>query len=86
MSPERQFETCSLVLVVFGCVQACFRVPFVRSWIGRSGNLVGKASVNVRECPGISRMLLKCARMCHWSFWYQEGFLESHIGYLPMLL
>ncbi|PKI56999.1 hypothetical protein CRG98_022605 [Punica granatum] len=44
-----------------------------------------KASVRVRGCPGLSRRLLKCARRRHGSFWYQEGFLESHIGYLLML-
>ncbi|PKI56024.1 hypothetical protein CRG98_023583 [Punica granatum] len=56
---------------------ACFRVPFVRSWIGCHGSLVGKASVNVRGCPGLSGMPLKCARTCHWLLWHREGFLES---------
>ncbi|PKI71117.1 hypothetical protein CRG98_008485 [Punica granatum] len=49
-------------------VLTCFRVQFIGSWIGRPGNPVGKASANVRECPGLSRRLLKCARECHWSF------------------
>ncbi|PKI32833.1 hypothetical protein CRG98_046776 [Punica granatum] len=82
---ERQSETYSLVLVVLGYVQACFRVPFTCPWIGRPRSPVRKASAIVRECPGLSRRLLKCARRCHWSFWYQEGFLKSHIGYLLTL-
>ncbi|PKI61616.1 hypothetical protein CRG98_017991 [Punica granatum] len=40
----------------------CFRVPFICSWIGRPGSPVRKASANVRECAGLSRRLLKCAR------------------------
>ncbi|PKI32874.1 hypothetical protein CRG98_046735 [Punica granatum] len=64
---------------------AYFQVPFTCPWIGRPGSPVRKASANVRECPGLSRRLLKCARRCHWSFWYQEGFLKSHIGYLLTL-
>ncbi|PKI70272.1 hypothetical protein CRG98_009349 [Punica granatum] len=85
MSPERQSETCSMVLVVLGCVQAHFWVPFTCPWIGRPGSLGKKASANVRECLGLSRRLLKCARRCHRSFWYQGGFLKSHIGYLLTL-
>ncbi|OWM82759.1 hypothetical protein CDL15_Pgr008640 [Punica granatum] len=68
MNSETLSESCSMVLVVLGCVQACFRVPFTCLWIGRPGNPVRKASPNVRECPGLSRRLLKCARRCHWSF------------------
>ncbi|PKI71112.1 hypothetical protein CRG98_008480 [Punica granatum] len=64
---------------------ACFRVSFAHSWIGRPGSPVKKASANVRECPGLSRRLLKRARRHHWSFWFQEGFLKSHIGNLLML-
>ncbi|OWM72706.1 hypothetical protein CDL15_Pgr009163 [Punica granatum] len=72
MSSEKHSETCSLVLVTLGCVQACFRVSFICLCIGRPGSPVRKASANVRECPGLSRRLMKCARRCHWSFWYQE--------------
>ncbi|PKI48354.1 hypothetical protein CRG98_031252, partial [Punica granatum] len=39
-----------------------FPVPFTCLWIGRPGSPVRKASVNVRECPGLSRRLLKCCR------------------------
>ncbi|OWM72935.1 hypothetical protein CDL15_Pgr016495 [Punica granatum] len=85
LDSERQSETCSMALVVLGHVLACFRVSFGYSWIGRPESPVRKASVNVRERPGLSRVLLKCARMCHWSFWHQEGFLESHTRYLLML-
>ncbi|PKI70064.1 hypothetical protein CRG98_009527 [Punica granatum] len=42
--------------------QACFRVPFTRSWIERPGSPARKASTNVREFPGLSRRLPKCAR------------------------
>ncbi|PKI68976.1 hypothetical protein CRG98_010656 [Punica granatum] len=86
MSFEKQSETRSLVLITLGCVQTCFRVPFTGSWIGRPGSPIRKAPTNVRECPSLGRRLLKCARRCHRSFWYQEGFLESHIGYLLTLL
>ncbi|PKI58137.1 hypothetical protein CRG98_021467 [Punica granatum] len=41
---------------------ACFRVPFTCLWIGRLGSPVRKASANVRECPDLSKKLLKCAR------------------------
>ncbi|PKI58781.1 hypothetical protein CRG98_020840 [Punica granatum] len=68
MSSEKQSETCSLVLVTLGCVPACFQVPFICLWIGRPGSPVKKASANVRECPNLSRRLLKCARGRHWSF------------------
>ncbi|PKI76301.1 hypothetical protein CRG98_003307 [Punica granatum] len=64
---------------------AYFRVPFTSPQIGRPGSPFKKASTNVQECPDLSRRLLKCAWRCHWSFWYQEGFLESHIGCLPTL-
>ncbi|PKI58138.1 hypothetical protein CRG98_021468 [Punica granatum] len=85
MNSETKSESYSMVLVVLGCVQACFRVLFICLWIGRLGSPVRKASANVREYPGLSRSLLKCAQRCHWSFWYQEGFLKSHIGYLLTL-
>ncbi|PKI61739.1 hypothetical protein CRG98_017851 [Punica granatum] len=68
MSSEKQSETYSLVRVTLGCVQTYFQVLFIGSWIGRPGSLVKKASANVRECLGLSRRLLKCARGCHWSF------------------
>ncbi|PKI63565.1 hypothetical protein CRG98_016045 [Punica granatum] len=42
--------------------RAYFRVPFTCLWIGRPESPVRKASANVRECPGLSRRLLKCAR------------------------
>ncbi|OWM84370.1 hypothetical protein CDL15_Pgr021939 [Punica granatum] len=85
MNPETQSESYSVVQMVLGCVQACFRVPFTCPRIGRPGSPFRKASANVQECPGLSRRLLKCPWRCHWSFWYQEGFLESHIGYLLTL-
>ncbi|PKI66164.1 hypothetical protein CRG98_013417 [Punica granatum] len=50
-----------------------------------SGSPVRKAPTNVRECSGLSRRLLKCARGCHWLFWYHKGFLEPYIGHLLML-
>ncbi|OWM84256.1 hypothetical protein CDL15_Pgr011641 [Punica granatum] len=65
MNFERQSETCSMVLVVLRCVQACFRVLFTCSWIRRPESPVRKASTNVRECPDLSRRLLKCAQRCH---------------------
>ncbi|OWM75151.1 hypothetical protein CDL15_Pgr012637 [Punica granatum] len=65
MNSETQSESCSMVLVVLGCVKARFRVPFTCLWIGRPGSPVKKAFANVRECPGLSRRLLKCARRCH---------------------
>ncbi|PKI70469.1 hypothetical protein CRG98_009139 [Punica granatum] len=85
MNSKTQSESCFMVLVVLGCVQACFWVSFTCLWIGRHGSPVRKASANVRECPGLSRRLLKCAWRCYWSFWYQEGFLKSHIGHLSTL-
>ncbi|PKI40452.1 hypothetical protein CRG98_039156 [Punica granatum] len=85
MSSAKQSETCSLVLVTFRCVQTYFRVPFIGSCIGRPRSHVKKASANVRECPSLSRRLLKCTQGCHWSFWYKERFLETHIGYLLTL-
>ncbi|PKI57119.1 hypothetical protein CRG98_022490 [Punica granatum] len=42
-------------------VLAYFRVPFTCLWIERPGSPVRKASANVRECPGLSMRLLKCA-------------------------
>ncbi|OWM65578.1 hypothetical protein CDL15_Pgr023848 [Punica granatum] len=48
-----------------GYPSACFRVPFTCPWIGRPRSPVMKASANVRECPGLSRRLLKCAQRCH---------------------
>ncbi|OWM63567.1 hypothetical protein CDL15_Pgr021178 [Punica granatum] len=69
MNPETQSESCSMVLVVLGCVQACFRVPFTCPQIGRPGSPFKKASANAQKCLGLSRRLLKCARRCHWSFW-----------------
>ncbi|OWM89169.1 hypothetical protein CDL15_Pgr023667 [Punica granatum] len=57
-----------MVLVVLGCVQACFLVPFTCPRIGRPGSPLRKASANVLECPGLSWRLLKCAQRCHWSF------------------
>ncbi|PKI68893.1 hypothetical protein CRG98_010748 [Punica granatum] len=80
-----QSESCSMVLVVLGCVQACFRVPFTCPRIGHPESPFRKASANVQEYLGLSKRLLKCARRCHWSFWYQVGLLESHIGYLLTL-
>ncbi|PKI72002.1 hypothetical protein CRG98_007618 [Punica granatum] len=62
MNPEMQSESCSMVLVVLGCVQAYFRVPFTCPRIERPGSPFRKASANVQECPGLSRRLLKCAR------------------------
>ncbi|PKI35978.1 hypothetical protein CRG98_043630 [Punica granatum] len=59
---EKQSETCSLALVTLGCMQTCFRVPFICLWIGRPGSPVRKTSANVRECVGLSRRLLKCVR------------------------
>ncbi|PKI75964.1 hypothetical protein CRG98_003622 [Punica granatum] len=47
---------------------ACFWVLFTCPWIERPGSPIMKASANVRECPSLSRRLLKCARRCHWSF------------------
>ncbi|OWM78308.1 hypothetical protein CDL15_Pgr001029 [Punica granatum] len=85
MNPETQSESCSMVLVVLEYVQACFRVSFTCPRIGRPGSPFRKASANVQEYPGLSRRLLKYAQRCHWSFWYQEGFLESHIRYLLTL-
>ncbi|PKI53393.1 hypothetical protein CRG98_026233 [Punica granatum] len=73
MSSEKPSETCSLVLVVLGCVQACFRVPFTYPWIGHLESPVKKASTNVRECLGSSRRLLKCA-------WSPEGLDLSGAG------
>ncbi|PKI75834.1 hypothetical protein CRG98_003749 [Punica granatum] len=64
---------------------ARFRVPFTCPWIGPPEAPLGKASVRVWGCPSLSRRLLKCARRCHWSFWYQERFLKSHIEYLLTL-
>ncbi|PKI72243.1 hypothetical protein CRG98_007317 [Punica granatum] len=49
-----------LCVVLF--VSACFRVSFIYLWIGYPGSPVRKASANVRECLGLSRRLLKCAR------------------------
>ncbi|PKI54929.1 hypothetical protein CRG98_024680 [Punica granatum] len=85
MSSERRYETCSLVLVILGRVQTYFWVPFISSWIGRPGSPVRKASAKIRGAPSLSKKLVKCARRCHWSFWHQKGFLESHIGYLMTL-
>ncbi|PKI34394.1 hypothetical protein CRG98_045215 [Punica granatum] len=85
MSSERLSGTCFLVLVTLRCVQTCFRVSFIGSWIGNLGSPVRKTSANVRECPGLSKRLLKCARGCHWSLSYQKGFLMSHIGHLLTL-
>ncbi|PKI60739.1 hypothetical protein CRG98_018859 [Punica granatum] len=46
--------TCCLVLVTLGCVQTCFQVPFICSWIRRLGSPVRKASANVRSsCPRV---------------------------------
>ncbi|OWM65545.1 hypothetical protein CDL15_Pgr023815 [Punica granatum] len=93
MSSAKQSETCSLVLVTFRCVQTYFRVPFIGSCIGRPRSHVKKASANVRECPSLSRRLLKCTQGCHWSFWTvrvdpttlgtsdHHGHLEGSLGY-----
>ncbi|PKI38867.1 hypothetical protein CRG98_040738 [Punica granatum] len=55
MNSERQSETCSMVLVVFGCVHACFRVPFTCPWIGRPESPVRKVSANVRGVPRLKQ-------------------------------
>ncbi|PKI49593.1 hypothetical protein CRG98_030016 [Punica granatum] len=85
----RGWKICRLgSLVVFG-LSRVGRPVFDRRLLvrgsGAPGVLSGKAFVRVRGCPGLSRMLLKYARMCHWSLWHQEGLSESHIGYLLML-
>ncbi|PKI44477.1 hypothetical protein CRG98_035132, partial [Punica granatum] len=49
------------------------------------GSSVRKGVRGGSRCPDLSRMSPKCARTCHWSFWYWEGFLEPHIGHLSML-
>ncbi|PKI60685.1 hypothetical protein CRG98_018932 [Punica granatum] len=80
---------CSETIAISVCQKrvpkACFRVPFIYLWIGHPEIPVRKAFANVREYPSLSRRPLKCARRHHWSFWYQEGFLEFHIGYLLTL-
>ncbi|PKI48915.1 hypothetical protein CRG98_030691 [Punica granatum] len=50
---ERQSETCSMVLVVLGCVQVRFWVSFTYSWIGRPGNPVRGS---VCESSGVLRL------------------------------
>ncbi|PKI63909.1 hypothetical protein CRG98_015690 [Punica granatum] len=50
------------VLFLLPAETAYFRVPFTCLWIGLPGSPVRKASTNVRECPGLSRRLLKCTR------------------------
>ncbi|PKI40722.1 hypothetical protein CRG98_038903 [Punica granatum] len=62
MNPETQSDSGSMVLVILGCVQAYFRLPFTCPRIGRPGSPFRKASANVQECPGLSRRLLKYAR------------------------
>ncbi|PKI74823.1 hypothetical protein CRG98_004784 [Punica granatum] len=42
MNSRRQFETCSMVLVVLEYVQACFRVPFTCQWIDVPGATLGR--------------------------------------------
>ncbi|OWM75311.1 hypothetical protein CDL15_Pgr012271 [Punica granatum] len=68
MNPETQSESCSMVLVVLGCMPACFRVPFTCPRIKRPESPFKKVSANVQECPGLSKSLLKWAWRCHWSF------------------
>ncbi|OWM74715.1 hypothetical protein CDL15_Pgr008293 [Punica granatum] len=53
MNSEMQSESCSMVLGVLGCVQACFRVSFTRSWIGRLGSPIRKG---VCESSGVPRL------------------------------
>ncbi|OWM83051.1 hypothetical protein CDL15_Pgr005080 [Punica granatum] len=61
MSSETQYESCSLVPVTLGHVQAYFRVPFICSWNGRPEDPVKKAFVNVR---GVPRLKQETFEMC----------------------
>ncbi|PKI61758.1 hypothetical protein CRG98_017870, partial [Punica granatum] len=76
--PIRDMRTSSTTTYFYGC-------RLLVRGSGAQGAPIRKASANARECLGSSMRLLKCARRCHWSFWYQEGFLKSHIGYLLTL-
>ncbi|PKI66974.1 hypothetical protein CRG98_012639 [Punica granatum] len=60
MSSEKQYETCSLVLVTLGCVQACFRVSFIYLWIGRPGIPLGR---RLRLFEGVPRLKLEASEM-----------------------
>ncbi|OWM76439.1 hypothetical protein CDL15_Pgr024647 [Punica granatum] len=63
-SPEGRSETCSMVLVVLGCAQACFRVPF--PWIGPPGSPVKKG---VYESSGVPRLRQEASKMCSEAPW-----------------
>ncbi|PKI58085.1 hypothetical protein CRG98_021512 [Punica granatum] len=61
MDSETQSDSCSMVRVTLECVQACFRVPFICSWIGPPKGPVRKS---VCECSRVSRIKQETSKMC----------------------
>ncbi|PKI65466.1 hypothetical protein CRG98_014124 [Punica granatum] len=67
---EKQSETCSLVLVNLGCVQAYFRVLFIYLWIRRPESPVKKFVLSNCVFAAISPPVNGDPSLC-WAFFYR---------------